>query len=131
MLNKDYLRLLLADRKQLMPIGKLRAINVPKFDELSVKNIFPMKAKDEKFMKYMPDRCPKGRLPDRRYFFNVLNTLYPESTQTIIENANRLRNSGVGSNTEGDTVVVTEEWWQKLHQMPFISGKIFCTLIPC
>ena len=131
MLNKDYLRLLLADKKKLLPIGKLRAINVPKFDELSVKSIFPLLAKDEKFMQYMPDRCPQGRYPDRRFFFNILNTIYPERTQSIIENANKVRNSGAGSRTEDETVAVTEEWWQALHKMPFVSSKIYLFLICC
>ena len=31
-------------------------------------------------MTYLPDSLPKGRLPDREYLFNILNTVYPEYT---------------------------------------------------
>ena len=75
MLNKDYLRLLLKDKKKLMPIHKIKSVNVPKFDELSVKNIFPLMKKDDEFMAYFPDKLPEGRWPDRRYFFDILSSL--------------------------------------------------------
>ena len=47
MVNKDFLKQILADEKQLLPIAECRSINVPKFDELSVKNIYPLFAEDE------------------------------------------------------------------------------------
>ena len=51
-------------------------IEVPKYDELSVKNLY------DKFMsiplmdKYFPDKYPKGRQCDREYMFNIANTLH-------------------------------------------------------
>ena len=75
MLNKDYIRMLLNDEKKLMPIKEVRTVNVPKFDELSVKKLFPLMRTDLHFMRFFPDNYPEGRWPDRRYFFNVLNTL--------------------------------------------------------
>ena len=39
MLNREYLRQILADQKQLMKLEEVRFIVVPKFDELSVANI--------------------------------------------------------------------------------------------
>ena len=78
MLNKDYLRLLLLDKKKLMPIKDVHTVNVPKYDELSVRTIFPLKVDDPDFMAYFPDKTPQNRWPDRRYFFSILNTMYPE-----------------------------------------------------
>ena len=40
-------------------------------------------------MLYMPDPTPDGRLPEREYFWNVLE--------------------------------ISEEWWQKLNALPFVS----------
>ena len=59
----------------LLKMSELKSVNVPKFDELSVKNIFPLIRQDAEVMKYFPDDYPKGREPDRTYTFNVLNTL--------------------------------------------------------
>ena len=59
--NRDYMRDILAGRKSLFKINDVRWINVPKYDELSVKNLFPRLKDDEKFMKYLPDTYPAGR----------------------------------------------------------------------
>ena len=45
-------------------------------------------------MKYFPDEYPKGRLPPREYFFNILNTLQYQYTQNLIRNANDMRYGG-------------------------------------
>ena len=47
MINKDFLREVLADEKDLLPLKEVSWINVPLFDELSVVNIWPMTKEDE------------------------------------------------------------------------------------
>ena len=42
-------------------------------------------------MLYFPDQLPRGRVPDREYFFNIMNTLMEEYTQAIIKHANEQR----------------------------------------
>ena len=42
MMNKDFLKLVLANTKKLLKMSMLRSINVPKFDEVSVKKIWPL-----------------------------------------------------------------------------------------
>ena len=53
-------------------------IEVPHYEELSVKNIYPSMKKDPDFQSYFPDKYPKGKAPPREYFFNVLHTLQPD-----------------------------------------------------
>jgi hypothetical protein len=65
MINKDFLREVLADQKKLMKMSDVRPIHMPKYDELSVKNLFPRMAQSPDFMLYFPDKLPKDRLPDR------------------------------------------------------------------
>ena len=43
---------------------------------------------DDEFMKYMPDPTPDGRLPDRAYFWNVLNTVQNVYVKNVIQHAN-------------------------------------------
>ena len=49
---------------------------------------------DKEVMKYLPDPTPDMRLPDRKYFFNILNTVKPEYMKNVIEFANNQRMSG-------------------------------------
>ena len=92
-INKDFLKQVMAETKDLLPMARVRTVNVPLYDELSVTKFFPMFQGDEEVMRYLPDPTPDRRLPDRTYFFNVMNTLKPEYMQNIIEHANNLRMS--------------------------------------
>ena len=73
-MNKDFLKEVLAEDKALLRLEQVSRINVPLYDELSVGNIWPMMKNDEKFMLYFPTKMAKGRVPEREYFFNMLNT---------------------------------------------------------
>ena len=77
--------------------------------------MFPKFSKDQKVMRYLPDRLPKGRLPDREYFFNVINTLYPDYTKELIAHAGRNRYAAASNPTDLGLVKVSEEWWSKLN----------------
>jgi hypothetical protein len=47
-------------------------------------------------MRFFPDKLPKGRLPDRDYFFNVLNTIREEYVQALIKHAHVQRFTAQG-----------------------------------
>ena len=83
----------MGDKKDLLAMARVRTINVPLYDELSVKKFYPMFQGDEEVMRYLPDPTPDMRLPDRSYFFNILNTLKPEYMRSVVEHANNLRMS--------------------------------------
>ena len=96
---------------------------IPVYDELAVKKFWPMMQTDAAFMKYFPDKLPKGRLPDRDYFWNIFNTLYEDYVSELVRNANEQRNT-VKKQQEAEQVMqVTEGWWEKLNAVPFISCK--------
>ena len=126
MMNKDFLKEVFAEDKELLELKEVSFINVPLFDELSVIKIWPMTKEDKQFMKYFPHKLPKGRVPDREYFFNILNTLYPLYVQEIIRHANAQRNSVANDAQARETIEVTDKWWDALNAVPFISCKCFC-----
>ena len=95
-MNRDFLRDVLKGEKKLLKISECRFINVPKYDELSVKNIFPKFFRDSEVQQYLMDVYPKGRFPDRTYYFTVLNTVHPEYVANMIEHANAQRFSAQG-----------------------------------
>ena len=125
-MNKDFLKEVFAEDKELLELKEVRWINVPLFDELSVINIWPMTKEDKQCMKYFPQKLPKGRVPDREYFFNILNTLYPLYVQEIIRHANDQRNSVANDAQARETIEVSDKWWEALNAVPFISCKCFC-----
>ena len=98
-------------------------INAPSYDELGVKHIWPLMKSDPDFMKYFPDKMAKGRLPDRTYFWNVLNTYDNDYAEKLIKHAHEQRNSGTGQLQEDKTIVVSQTWEERLMKLPFISCK--------
>ena len=74
-MTKDFIKAVFAGQKQLLRKADVVTVQVPQYEELSVKNIYPSMRKDPDFQQYFPDKYPKGKAPPREYFFNVLNTL--------------------------------------------------------
>ena len=54
----DFLRQVLTEEKQLMPLSSVKLVTVPNYDELSVKNLWPHMQGIQEFMKYFPDKIP-------------------------------------------------------------------------
>ncbi len=105
------MRDVLCEKKKLMKVNEARYINMPKYDELSVRNIFPKFINDPSVMVYLQDEYPKDRFPDRQYFFTVLNTVHPKYVSSVIAHANSQRFSAQGQASETQRVIVSDEWW--------------------
>ena len=76
MLNKDFLKEIFIEEKSLLKMNEVKRINVPLYDELAVAKIWPMMQGEAIFMKHFPEKMAKGRMPDREYFYNILNTFH-------------------------------------------------------
>ena len=61
-------------------------------------------------MLYFPTKFPKGRVPDRDYFWNIMNTLMPEYTESLIKHANEQRNAANELGRAPEVIEVSEEW---------------------
>ena len=92
--------------------------------------LFPLFKEDAQMMAYFPDRLPKGRLPDRSYFYNVMHTLYPDYTTEMIKVAQNHRNQASQTSDDLGIIRVTYEWWQKLNELPFTKSKYLFSLNP-
>ena len=64
-INKDYLKQILVNEKILLTMDKVRFIKVPKYEELSVKALYPEAIADEKLRKYLPDQTERSKPLDR------------------------------------------------------------------
>ena len=75
-------------------MNKLKPVNIPRFDELSIKRIMPLIKDDPDIVKYYPDAFfEEGVVADRRYFFDVLATIRPEYVKDMVEHAFKQRGS--------------------------------------
>jgi len=77
------------DKKRVLKICDVKHIIVPRLDELSIKHMIEMIRGDAALAMYFPDEFLKGRIPDRTFFFNVLNTIYPGYLNELIGHANK------------------------------------------
>ena len=122
-INKDFMKAVLAGQKDLLKKDQVKEITVPKYDELSVKSIYPLFKKDAQMMKYFPDVYPKGKGPPREYFFNILNTLHGDYLQQIMGHASKQRMTAEGEAQKKEVIKISEYWTEQLASMPYLSCK--------
>ena len=122
-INKDFLREVFVEKKQLFKKTEVRHIAVPHYDELSVKNLWPEVKKDPVFLSYFPSVYPKGKGPPREYFFNVLNTVMPEYLAKILDHANKERMAADGQKMQSEAIHISPYWEEQLKAMPYLSSK--------
>ena len=58
-------------------------MNIPNFEEFSVKNVYNKITNNNILIIYFPE-LGKSRMIDRSYFYDVLSTLYPEYMADMI-----------------------------------------------
>ena len=63
-------------RAKLLKLVDVKWKHVPFYDEVSVVRLWPMLKEDAEFMQYMPSKLPKGRIPDRDYFFSKCASMF-------------------------------------------------------
>ena len=110
MVTKDYLKLVLSDRKKFLTMREVRFINPPHYDEISVIKIYDKMITLPGLASYFPDKFPKGRSCNKEYMYNVFNTLYPEEVKNLIEHANKQRYSITDEQNKGNAIEISESW---------------------
>ena len=67
-------------------------MKVPNYAEISVKNLYKDAMNDEILQKYLPSKEQmSGKLPERDFFFGVLDTLRKQYVTDIISEAHAKR----------------------------------------
>lgn len=100
-------------------------IDVPQYQELSVCKIWNEVKEDEELMMYFLDEYPDGKYPDRRYFYYVLNTLYPDFVTRLINHAQEVRNTSSKEEEKAEVIEIAPEWMEELAAFPFKSSKFY------
>ena len=128
MFTKDYAKDIFAEKKILMKKKNVLYIEVPKFDELSVKNMYEKLIKLDNMHKYFPDTYPKGRQCDRDYLFNVANTLHEGVVQELIDYSLKQRYDPAMGANQCESILISDKWKEELQSLPLtnrVSISIF------
>ena len=80
-------------------------------------------AKDATFLQYFPNNWAEGKGPSRTYFFDVLNTLYPQYLAQIMSHSNKQRHMATGEAMANERIKISESWQEQLQSMPYLSSK--------
>ena len=62
-------------------------------------------------------------MPDREYMFNILNTIQPAYLRALVNHANEQRNSVSNEAIAKEAIEVSDDLWNALNSVPFISRK--------
>ena len=81
------LKEIFAGDKKLFKLSDVKFISVPKYDEISVKNLYSKLIELEGMKQYFPSKYAKGRQCDREYIFNIANTLHSQILNNLITHA--------------------------------------------
>ena len=57
---RDHLKQVLREEKTFLRMDQVSRVHVPKYDELSVKKLWPLVQGDPSFLCYFPDSLPEG-----------------------------------------------------------------------
>jgi len=110
-----FMRDILSETKSFLKQNDVNRMEVPCYQEISVKNLYEDAMKDEILVKYLPTKEQlSGRLPERGFFFGLLCTLRHGYMKEIIADAQKARFtiSDGASNDKG--IVISEAWMAEL-----------------
>ena len=102
-------------------------MDVPNYQELSVKNLYESVMKDPKIAKYLPSKDQmSSRLPERKFFFGVLGTVDTEKLSEMIQEAHERRFNLPDDNSKKEAILITDKWLEELMKHPYHSSKLVC-----
>ena len=98
---------------------------VPKYEELSVKNLYKDALQDPEISPYLPSPEQSiKKLPERDFFFNIIRAIKPDYFKQIINEANKNRNVAGDQKIEKDYIMIDDSWLDELTKHPYYSSKL-------
>ena len=120
-MTTDFARKVLSGQKKLLSFNNVLFIEeVPKYKELSSKTIWNQAKIKQNIVVYFPD-YPQTRVPQKKYLFNVINTLEPNTMMNYIRKLKKDREDIV---IEESKIILTGEYQQFFSNFETISTNI-------
>ena len=120
----SFLRDILSEKKLNLKQNEVIRLEIPAYQELSVKNLYEDAMKDAVLSKYLPTKEQlSGKLPEREFFFGVLCTLRKQYMQDIISDASKKRFKINDEDSKRQGIAISDGWFQELMKHPYHSSK--------
>jgi hypothetical protein len=120
----SFMRDILADKKLHLKQNEVIRLDIPGYQELSVKNLYEDALKDPVLTKYLPTKEQlSNKLPEREFFFGVLCTLRKQYMTDIIQDASKKRFKVSDDDPKRQGIAITDGWFQDLMKHPYHSSK--------
>ena len=84
--------------------------NPPRYDEISVANLYEYAMSLPRMSQYFPDSYPKGRACNREYFFSILATVHPAYFEKLIRDCKNSRFTVNDEESEAKSIALTNDW---------------------
>ncbi len=121
----SYMRDILSDTKLHLKQNEVIQLEIPNYQELSVKNLYEDAMKDPVLQRYLPTKEQlSGKLPEREFFFGVLCSLRQQYMRDIIEAASKKRFKLEDDDQSKKGILISETWMQELMKHPYHSSKL-------
>jgi len=120
----DFLTDILRDGKRHLKTNEVIHLEVPCYNELSVKSMFPDALRDEVLSQYLPSkRQLSNKLPERAFFYGILCTLRRQYMVDVIRDAHSKRFKAPEDDAKKQSIVISETWMSELTKHPYFSSK--------
>ena len=83
--NWIFVKQLLAGRKKAFKLTDIRRIELPRYDELSIKVLLGMIHNDQAIRVYLRDDVSEDKPPSRSFLANIISTVYPRYLPHVIK----------------------------------------------
>ena len=101
-------------------------MEVPHYQEISVKNLYEDAIKDDQLSKYLPTKEQlSGRLPEREFFFGIMCTLKNQYMKDVIADAHKARFTVADDDPKKQGILISDAWVAELEKHPYHSSKLF------
>ena len=120
-LTKEWLRLVLKGEKKFLAQSEIKPCDPGHWPEVAVKHLYDDFSKRPEVEPYMPPKVHKGRTLDKKYCFEVWNTIFPAEIDAILKHANEQRHSLESEHQRDSAILVSQEMSDLLFKYPWIS----------
>jgi hypothetical protein len=122
----DFIRDILSDKKSHLKVNEVIHLEVPSYNELSVKNLYNDALADPELQKYLPSKKQvSNKFPEKTFFFGILCTLRRQYMKDIIRGAQDKRYKAEEGDDKKDSIQITEAWIEQLNKHPYYSRNSF------
>ena len=83
--NWIFVKQLLAGQKKAFKLSEVRRIELPRYDELSIKVLLDMIHNDQAIRVYLRDDVSEDKPPSRNFLANIINSVYPKYLPHVIK----------------------------------------------